>query len=127
MGAARVRRGWVAALVLITVLAGSVSACGDDSEAKEDFVDHMVATSQTPSKGPDGDRWRRIYGCTYEEIADTPLLDQMLDLGRGDQPSPELSAEVSKVLADCLTQVPPPVTTPQAPENWDVTTTVAPG
>ena len=130
------RGSWrVTALVVVAVSSAmALGGCGgDEVTSKQEFVEHMMATTVTPQDGADGERWREIYGCTYDKIADTDLVDQLLEIDRGEAPSEALSAEVSKVLGECLTEVPPPVTTTSVASSVtttsvtsSVTTTTAP-
>ncbi len=120
-------RGRRALAVVIAGVLGALAlgGCGDDAATtKDDFVDHMMETTTVSQEGPDADRWRDIYGCAYDALAKSDLLDQLLEVQADEPPSAELSAAVSPILADCMAEVPATETT--VTESTVAETTVVP-
>ena len=119
-----------AVVTVLAVVAGlGIGGCGDDAPPKDEFVDQMMSNSVTPQEGAEQDRWRKVWGCTYDEISSTDVLDRMMELNPGSDIPDDLSAQVSKVLASCMAEVPSTVSTtvPGAPDPSAPATTVLPG
>ena len=87
-------------------------------------MEHMTSISSTPdARSP---QWQAIWGCAYDKITDDDSIDQMMALESGQSPSTDLSAEVSKVIVQCMPAESPTTTTLQRKSTGDDVHVVAP-
>lgn len=98
--------------------------CGSDRPTKAAFVEHMTSISSTPD--PRSPQWQAIWGCAYDKITDDDSIDQMMALESGQSPSTDLSAEVSKVIVQCMPAESPTTTTLPRKSTGATTSTSSP-
>lgn len=88
------RSRYVIALVAVAVM---VSACGggDDSEARTEARDALVADMMADGISPD------TALCFADEVLDEFGLDELEKLGEGNDPSPEVALRAFELLTEC--------------------------
>jgi len=86
----------VAAVVVMT----TTTSCGGGEVSKSEFLDHAVEVSTAAKTSEERAAMREIYDCVWPELSkNQQLLEDFMD---SEEPTPELSASISKLMGPCI-------------------------
>ena len=109
-------RSRLLAVLTLGFVSSLLAGCGGDEVTKEEYLDHAVEFSTVAKTDEAKAQFRAIFECMWPEMQkDQELLDAFM---RATESNPEISGDMSKMMAECLTA--------GAPSTTTTTTTVPP-
>ena len=102
-------RSRLLAVLTLGFVPSLLAGCGGDEVTKEQDLDHAVEFATVATTDEAKAQYRAIFECMWPEMQkDQELLDAFME---ATESTPEISADMSKMMASCFTTSVPPTAT----------------